>query len=332
MRFKLKMFVGWWQCMSAIPKVFGATLPRALQRYSGLLSLLELPSEIGLDVFSSACLGSYRSQLLLVSLLPVASFFLYAAMQVASDLLNERAKERRRSSYLDTVQQGLIQGTLPVILAATFVLVPSTATLIFETFLCDHFEYDPANQEERRCESSGLDCLALAFECLLDTCPPPDNPSPPCVADLHEDLSLRCGIDEYRSTSSTAIVLLLVWPVGVPLFYTVLLWKSRRALSSHIPTPLSRATAFLSGDYKSEIYWWEPLEMCRKLGLTVPPPGVESRSLHFLAAVRSACSPGGGRAGFCSSKRKNEQARVLVALLVSIAFLALHLSVRPFQR
>jgi hypothetical protein len=149
---------------------------------------------------------------------------------------------------------------------------------------------------------------------------------------LLADLTLRCDSPKYESTRTTAIVMIIVWPVGIPLLYMVLLWSTRRAIRTHVPNPLSRATSFLWADYTTAAFWWEPLEMCRKLALTVPPPGVESRSLHFLAAVRSACSPGGGRAGFCSSKRKNEQARVLVALLVSIAFLALHLSVRPFQR
>jgi hypothetical protein len=50
--------------------------------------------------------------------------------------------------------------------------------------------------------------------------------------------------------------------------YAMLLWFSRKALSSRVPTPLCRATAFLWADYKLSCYWWEPIEMLRKLTLT----------------------------------------------------------------
>jgi|EP00966_Prymnesium_polylepis_P204447 hypothetical protein len=61
--------------------------------------------------------------------------------------------------------------------------------------------------------------------------------------------------------------------------YTRLLLASRKALISGVPTAMSQATAFLSGDYKKNLYWWEPLEMCRKLILTgtPPPPDLDAR-------------------------------------------------------
>ena len=48
----------------------------------------------------------------------------------------------------------------------------------------------------------------------------------------------------------------------------LLLWASRQAFVDGTKTPLSRATALLSGDYVPTAFWWEPLEMCRKLTLT----------------------------------------------------------------
>eukprot|EP00966_Prymnesium_polylepis_P167601 3874359-Prymnesium_polylepis.3 len=43
--------------------------------------------------------------------------------------------------------------------------------------------------------------------------------------------------------------MLVVWPVGIPVLYAMLLWASREALRTGIPTSLSRATAFLSEDF-----------------------------------------------------------------------------------
>ena len=55
---------------------------------------------------------------------------------------------------------------------------------------------------------------------------------------------------------------------GVPISYARLLYESRKSPPSASPTSLSLATAFLSDDYKPTAYWWEPLEMCRKLTLS----------------------------------------------------------------
>eukprot|EP00966_Prymnesium_polylepis_P269864 6234160-Prymnesium_polylepis.1 len=123
---------------------------------------------------------------------------------------------------------------LPVTLGLTFLVVPSTSTRIFRAFLCETFQYD--EDTKRRY--------------------------------LYADLTLSCDSDEYRNTQATAFAMLALWPVGIPLLYAVLLWASRDALRTGTATSLSRATAFLSGDYEAATFWWEPLEMCRKLVVT----------------------------------------------------------------
>eukprot|EP00966_Prymnesium_polylepis_P020056 462144-Prymnesium_polylepis.1 len=98
-----------------------------------------------------------------------------------------------------------------------------------------------------------------------------------------------------------------LWPIGVPLLYFVLLWQSRDALRTETPTPLSRAIEFLSEDYQAidhGMFWWEPLEMFRKLILT-----------GWVLLLEDAV-----------------QARLLVAICVSVVFLALQLSIKPLRR
>ena len=89
------------------------------------------------------------------------------------------------------------------------------------------------------------------------------------------------------------------------MLYAALLWATRKELVTGKESPLSRATAFLSAGYASHAFWWEPLEMCRKLALC-----------GWVLLIGEAY----------------EQARVLVALLISIAFLTVHLVIRPFWR
>jgi hypothetical protein len=86
--------------------------------------------------------------------------------------------------------------------------------------------------------------------------------------------------------------------------YVVLLWANRKALRTGTATPLSQATAFLSGDYEAATFWWGPLEMCRKLTLT-----------GWVLQIRG----------------NSEQARVTVAIFVSITFFGLNLRFKPLK-
>eukprot|EP00966_Prymnesium_polylepis_P042908 997089-Prymnesium_polylepis.1 len=121
---------------------------------------------------------------------------------------------------------------------------------------------------------------------------------------LAADLALACDSDEYVATRSTAFVFIAVWPIGAALLYAALLWASRGALVKRIPSPLSQATAFLSGGL-GHAFWWEPVEMCRKLVLT-----------GWVALIQNDA----------------EQARVLLALVVSIALLVVRVAVKPLKR
>jgi len=163
-----------------------------------------------------------------------------------------------------------LQRVLPLTLGLTFIVLPSVSMRIFRTFLCETFEYD--EDTSRRY--------------------------------LYADLTLSCDSDKYQETKATAFVMLALWPVGIPVLYAGLLWESRDAFRTGVPTSLSRATAFLSGDYEAATFWWELLEMCRKLTLT-----------GWVLLIRGDA----------------EQARVIMALFVSICFFGLNLRFRPLK-
>eukprot|EP00966_Prymnesium_polylepis_P019123 440460-Prymnesium_polylepis.1 len=146
--------------------------------------------------------------------------------------------------------------------------------MIFKTFRCESIEYAPGDSRRY------------------------------LAADVH----LSCDSEEYATTRGIALVMVAVWPIGTPLLYALLLWISRDALLTRKPTQLSRAIAFLSDDCISAVirtaavcscrrlsfvripvrtddamgygtFWWEPLEMFRKLIVTgfvlVPPLELE---------------------------------------------------------
>ena len=125
-----------------------------------------------------------------------------------------------------------LQRSLPVTLIVTFFFVPSTATRIFKTFQCDQIEY-----------SGGTPPATRRY--------------------LQDDLTVDCDSPDYQNhTFDTAVVLVMIWPLGVPLLYALLLFANRHAISTRTETPMRQAIAFLTEDYEVAAFWWEPLEMC----------------------------------------------------------------------
>eukprot|EP00966_Prymnesium_polylepis_P182805 4235588-Prymnesium_polylepis.3 len=174
---------------------------------------------------------------------------------------------------------------------------------------------------------------------------------------LHGDLEIDCDSNEYAEMLRVAYAFVIVWPVGgsstgtqtsglslsggltavsnlavtVPLLYGSLLFMSRHALRRGISTPLTRATSFLTGDYKPNAFWWEPLEMCRKLTLTGDSTEAQTEATRRIREeehVDAKLFPAGclpialchacWRPGWVLLVDEEfEQARVLVALLLS---------------
>ena len=83
---------------------------------------------------------------------------------------------------------------------------------------------------------------------------------------LKADLRVDCG-----DTASYGPVLLLSWvaialyPVGVPVLYWVLLRTAKHAIRESRPTPFSRALDFLHRDFEPQFFWWELVEIGKKL-------------------------------------------------------------------
>jgi len=275
MRYKVKTMVGLYQCMAAVPTVFNVSAPAGLEEFTRWMNIIELPADFGLQiVIPPSCFGTYHRRLLIQSLWPIAVMLLAVVCCVCQEWVQYRLQLRRghaESGNIASFASKGAQRALPLILVVTFLLVPSTATAIFKTFLCDRFDY--AEGDSRRY--------------------------------LREDLSLSCESDQYKLTHTTSLFLVVLWPIGVPLFYTALLWSCRDAILYGKRTRLRQAAEFLSGDYERTAFLWEPVEMLRKLTLT---------GAVLLIG------------------EEHEQARILVALLVSVSFLALHLSMRPLLR
>ena len=58
---------------------------------------------------------------------------------------------------------------------------------------------------------------------------------------------------EHKSILAVAIVLMIMWPILIPVSYVLILFESRRAIIGHTPSQLSRACAFLHSEYEPRV-------------------------------------------------------------------------------
>jgi hypothetical protein len=188
LRYKVKVLVGFFQCVAAVPSVFNVAVPRGLEDdYSRLSHLMELPAEIGSNtVIPAACFGSYHKRLLIGSCWPIALMIVIVCGVIIREIIRDHRKAdaalaARGVRIRSAIRSGL-QRTLPMILVVTFLLVPSTATHIFRTFQCDSFEVDAASGLKKRY--------------------------------LRDDLNLDCSTDMYSRTQQLAIMMTFLWPIG----------------------------------------------------------------------------------------------------------------------
>ena len=108
---------------------------------------------------------------------------------------------------------------------------------------------------------------------------------------MRQDASVECGSDEHRSITNLAIFFIVVWPLGSLVLYSSLLAGCAKPLRATTQTALTRATGFLHREYTLTFYWWEALELARKLVLTgavllIP----EERAFVRLVVATLICS------------------------------------------
>jgi hypothetical protein len=84
---------------------------------------------------------------------------------------------------------------------------------------------------------------------------------------LAVDYNIDCNSPEYASIFLVCSVLVVVWPLGLPvlLFYTM--WKEKEDIHEQDRETLQKFN-FCLGDYDREHWYWEVVELGRKLMLS----------------------------------------------------------------
>ena len=119
---------------------------------------------------------------------------------------------------------------------------------------------------------------------------------------LPSDLRVSCPID--NGLKAVSWLAILLYGMGVPLAYALLLWRCRNAILNSKPDALSHALAFLHSSLLPSALWWPLIEAMRALLLT-----------GFLALL----TPG-------------SITQLLFGLVIAISFLVLQLWCAPYQQ
>ena len=127
--------------------------------------------------------------------------------------------------------QAVLMYALRVCLAVSWLFYPAICSLTFQAFNCETFE-----------DGSSYLYADYSTACDANSKPPPE-------------------------LATTAWAVVLLYCVGVPLVYLLLLWHAHDAIQSGEETDLSKALAFLHDPFEVHFYWWEIFERLQALVL-----------------------------------------------------------------
>ena len=265
---KFKVVTAFFQCISPLPEVYGITneLPGF---YDGIDNLWTWTQVDWLGaVVPATCLGDFTSNLVGNALTPLLLIFAMLLCGVLGGIL-----EHMKSGH--SGRPPLLEGVLrllPLALITVFAFTPPVSAAVFAAWQCEHFDEDEAGTKQ-------------SF--------------------LSRDLSVSCdhGVSsEYSRITVVALFFVAIWPVGMPICLSLLLYQCKRSIQANQITPLVRATSFLHAEYEKDFFWWEPLALLQRLILT----GFVLLVKHYLL-------------------------RVLASLVVSIVYLIMLLLAKPFD-
>ena len=233
LRAKGKLLFSFYQVATRIGSVYEVALPDAVRSLLALFEVLNL-NLAGVPGVPLQCLnlGSYEQQLLFTVLAPLvlaaailAFFVLQSCVGRKGACVGTRGAAKRCA--LPMWLSSALIAALPYELALSFLVFPMVSSAAFRAFSCDDFDTGRSY--------------------------------------LRADYAVECGTDAHDAAQSLAWMGIGFYPVGISLLYVALLAKARPALLANKPTPLSTALGFLVRDYTADYYWWEMLEMWKKL-------------------------------------------------------------------
>ena len=75
---------------------------------------------------------------------------------------------------------------------------------------------------------------------------------------LIADVAIACDSDKHHAVKQLAWTAVMLYPIGLLVLNSTLLFRARRAIASRQLTPLSHALEFLWREYAPQYWFWGP--------------------------------------------------------------------------
>ena len=210
LRNKLKTLIGFYQIVVNSGRVYEVQMPPQVSEFLATVAIpLNILNPFSLETVSLECigLGGYVSELLFITITPLVIVALLIMGFAA--IIVARHKPLYMSSVLLGVDDGVDShgGVLPYLIMVFFLVYPSVTFEAFEVFAC----YDFGDSRSY----------------------------------LIADVSIECNSLEHHDAFFLAALAILIYSVGIPLLFVMLLYRARTAIERSRPTRLSMSIAFL---------------------------------------------------------------------------------------
>ena len=263
-----RSLIGFYQIVSEVEEVFVIQLPLKVVQLIKSFSWLDLhlTNLVQLDCNG---LGGYTTNLLMNAVMPVLLLLLTVLVAFACEaaLTLNRGRELLRGAALRA---------LPWMLFITFLVSTDICAYAFRAFRCECF----GDESWLRADYS--------MQCTTNGC---------------SDDAEATMTPEWLAARQTAWTVLWVYAMGVPCAYAVLLFHERNIIVAEEVAPLAGALAFLHDGYRPTCFWWELINVLRKL-LTV---------------------------GFATLIMPGSMDQLVIVLMLVLGFLMLQLRVKPYR-
>lgn len=189
---KAKIFISTFQVVSGCTSVFDIDMPNAFSAFANAFSFVNLDLY---SIFPISCAQqmNFMDELLWTTVTPLLCVGLMGLVLAAAYI---RMNHNMASGEAVRQYEYTKDKILTAFFFLTYLVLPSVSVTIFQTFICQNI--DPDNED-----SSQEDLFLVA------------------------DMSISCTSTYYYSWVFYACIMLVVYPIGIPLCYFVLLYRNR---------------------------------------------------------------------------------------------------------
>jgi hypothetical protein len=296
---QVKVIMSTYQVTIAASSVLSVSMPHLFSGFTNAFSFLNLNFSSLLPL-GCAAQYSFIDKLVVATLTPMAFLLLLFPLQYAVERYRiQRNKDRQRGDKRRAFDR-LKDNYMSYWFYISYLVLPAVSTMIFQIFLCTNV--DPND------ENSGQDDYYLTA-----------------------DMSISCSSSYYYSGVGYAVVMILIYPIGIPASYCLLLYYNREEIRDRhvnravIPPPevMRMSAAQLSASRYSSSDRPSSLKSARDTTITIANPMLLTSSVVSKKVTDSVSTekPSTKEAEDENPEPSNEEPRYLSIQTTRIAFL-----------